>query len=220
MGTRGITVARWGISYDAIRQATFVSSRLQFIFSHCFFFHFPFLLLLFSSTLHMHIVVYDINPTIFLSTRLHIHTRTDAHTYFLAHNYPARIMTIITIYMQVHVITCTRAEHAFNFVSNLNNSNKSLLPALLVPPTCGPTLCTLYNPDERYNTLTLMLRQFHSMNMHTRALILDGKVALTIILQLRARKDYPIFRYGTLQFVSCSFLLHHFREYNFNLSSV
>lgn len=29
------------------------------------------------------------------------------------------------------VITCTRAEHAFNFVSNLNNSNKSLLPALL-----------------------------------------------------------------------------------------
>lgn len=29
------------------------------------------------------------------------------------------------------VITGTRAEHAFNFVSNLNNSNKSLLPVLL-----------------------------------------------------------------------------------------
>lgn len=47
------------------------------------------------------------------------------------------------------VITCTRAQHAFNFVSNLNNSNKSLLPALLIFHCIY--MMTLYNLYERHN---------------------------------------------------------------------
>ena len=49
------------------------------------------------------------------------------------HNYPGQNNDNNYHLYASAVITCTRAEHAFNFVSNLNNSNKSLLPALLLP---------------------------------------------------------------------------------------
>lgn len=109
----------------------------------------------------MHIVVYDINSTIHpLSFSLSLlscpHTHTDTHVFPCSQLPSQNNDNNYHLYASA-VITCTRAEHAFNFVSNLNNSNKSLLPALLLPPTVG-TLCTLYDPDERYTTLTLMQR--------------------------------------------------------------
>lgn len=75
-------------------------------------------------------------------------TQSNTQRYPPVHNYPEQNNDNNYHLYASAVITCTRAEHAFNFVSNLNNSNKSLLPALLLPPAAGHRIvagCTLYD---------------------------------------------------------------------------